>query len=115
RRETREDDPRDGAGPEEAFPPLGGTTWDYGAHGTPKRGRRDQPDGGPGRPDDGEQDPEGLGSVPVTRETDQDAEQCIADEDRRRHDAPDHPGEPARTTGEGPVEPFDAADLSDRG
>src|SRR3989442_119263 len=115
RRESGEDDPHDDGAREEAFPSLGGTPWDDEAYGAPQRGRRDQPDGGPGRPEDGEQDPEGVGSVPVTRKTDQDAEQCIADEDRRRHDAPDHPGEAARTTGEGPVEPFDAADLRDRG
>src|SRR2546428_9722729 len=115
RRESGEDDSHDDGAREEAFPSLGGTPWDHEAHGAPQRSRRDQPDGGPGRPEDGEQDPEGVGSVPVTRETDQDAEQCIADEDRRRHDAPDHPGEAARTTGEGPVEPFDAADLRDRG
>src|SRR5207245_10966319 len=94
---------------------LGGTAWEYEAHGAPQRGRRDHTDGGPGSTEDGEEDPEGVVSGRVTRETDQDAEQCVADEDRRRHDAPDHPGEPARTTGEGPVEPLDSADLRDRG
>src|SRR5438445_5233882 len=115
RRESGEDDPHDDGAREEAFPSLGGTPWDHEAYGAPQGSRRDQPDGGPGRPEDGEQDPEGVVPVPVTRETDQDAEQCIADEDRRRHDAPDHPGEAARTTGEGPVEPLDSADLRDRG
>src|SRR5439155_3920102 len=115
RRESGEDDPHDDGAREDAFPSLGGAPGYHEAHGAPQRGGRNQPDGGPRRPEDGEQDPEGVVSVPVTRETDQDAKQCIADEDRRRHDAPDHPGEAARTTGEGPVEPFDSPNLRNRG
>src|SRR2546428_3862016 len=115
RREAGEDDTDDDGAREKALPHLRRTPRDHEADGAPEGGRRNQTDGGPRRPEDREQDPESVVSVIGPGETDQDTKQGIADENRRRHDAPDHPSEAARTTSECSVETFDSANLCDGG
>src|SRR3989449_2299669 len=115
RREAGEDDTDDDGAREKALPHLRRTPPDHEADRTPEGGRRNQTDGGPRRPEDREQNPESVVSVIGPGETDQDTKQGIADENRRRHDAPDHPSEAARTTSECPVETFDSANLCDGG
>src|SRR5438876_2504277 len=115
RREAGEDDPHDDGARENALPHLRRTPRDYEADGAPERGGGNETDGGPGHPEDREQDPESVVPVTIPGETDQDAQQSIADEDRRRNDAPDHPSEAARPTSECSVETFDSANLCDRG
>src|SRR5947199_68931 len=79
---------------------------------TPKREAAGE---GCGHQEDREQDPESVVPVTIPGETDQDAQQSITDEDRRRHDAPNHPSEAARPTSECSMETFDSANLCDGG